>query len=164
MTSPNLLHVKDKVQKFTTQFFDSVELVDNGDLSVPFDSTNIFISCSEADQTDPELNEFLKEHEISTTMVTVWALVLSEVKGTPELFKWIATEGQTSDFGRFKAIEMLDSPGKYVVSFEHTLAGDTLSAGELKGTLAGVSFVANEEDDNLKARFGGKMAEDLRQS
>jgi hypothetical protein len=97
-------------------------------------------------------------------MVNVWALVLREVKGTPDLFKWIATEGQTYDYGRFKLAEMQDSPGNYVVIFEHNLAGDTLDAGELKGTLAAVGFVADGEDDNLKARFGGKTVEDLRQS
>ncbi len=142
MVSPNLLLVKDKVQRFAKQFFNVVQLDDEGDLSIPYESTNIFISCGELDQSNQELNEFRRENEISTTMVNVWALVLREVKGTPELFKWIATEGQTYDYGRFKLAEMQDSPGNYVVIFEHNLAGDTLDAGELKGTLAGATFPA----------------------
>jgi hypothetical protein len=164
MVSPNLLLVKDKVQRFAKQFFNVVQLDDDGDLSIPYESTNIFISCGELDQSNPELNEFRRDNEISTTIVNVWALVLREVKATPELFKWIATEGQTFDYGRFKLSEMPDSPGKYAVIFEHNLAGDTLDAGELKGALAAVGFVADGEDDNLKARFGGKTVEDLRQS
>lgn len=164
MASPNLLLVKDKVQRFAKQFFNVVQLDDDGDLSIPYESTNIFISCGELDQSSAELNEFRRDNEISTTIVNVWALVLREVKGTPELFKWVATEGQTFDYGRFKVSEMPDSPGKYAVIFEHNLAGDTLDAGELKGTLAAVGFVADGEDDNLKARFGGKTVEDLRQS
>jgi hypothetical protein len=164
MVSPNLLLVKDKVQRFAKQFFNVVQLDDYGDLSIPYESTNIFISCGELDQSSPELNEFRRDNEISTTIVNVWALVLREVKATPELFKWIATEGQTFDYGRFKLNEMPDSPGKYAVIFEHNLAGDTLDAGELKGALAAVGFVADGEDDNLKARFGGKTVEDLRQS
>lgn len=164
MVSPNLLLVKDKVQRFAKQFFNVVQLDDDGDLSIPYESTNIFISCSELDQSSPELNEFRRENEISATVVNIWALVLREVKGTPELFKWIATEGQTYDYGRFKIAEIQDSPGKFIVIFEHNLAGDTLDAGELKGALAAVGFVADGEDDNLKARFGGKTVEDLRQS
>jgi len=164
MVSPNLLLVKDKVQRFARQFFDIVQLDDNGDLSIPYESTNIFISCLEGSETDPELKEFRRENEISTTMVNVWALVLREVKGTPELFKWIATEGQTFNYGRFACSENPDSPGDYAVVFEYNLAGDTLDAGELKGALAVVGWTANAEDDNLKARFGGKTVEDLRQS
>ena len=164
MVSPNLLLVKDKVQRFAKQFFNVVQLDDDGDLSIPYESTNIFISCGELDQSNPELNEFRRDNEISTTIVNIWALVLREVKATPELFKWIATEGQTFDYGRFKLSERPDSPGKYAVIFEHNLAGDTLDAGELKGALAAVGFVADGEDDNLKARFGGKTVEDLRQS
>jgi hypothetical protein len=59
---------------------------------------------------------------------------------------------------------MPESPGKYAVIFEHNLAGDTLDAGELKGALAAVGFIADGEDDNLKAMFGGKTVEDLRNS
>jgi hypothetical protein len=163
MVSSNLLLVKDKVQRFAKQFFNIVQLDDDGDLSIPYESTNIFISCHEIDQS-PELNEFFRDNEISMTIVSVWALVLRDVKATPELFKWIATEGQTFDYGRFKLNEAPDSPGKYAVIFEHNLAGDTLDAGELKGALAAVGIVADGEDDKLKARFGGKTVEDLRQS
>ena len=45
MASPNLLLVKDKVQRFAKQFFNVVQLDDDGDLSIPYESTNIFISC-----------------------------------------------------------------------------------------------------------------------
>jgi hypothetical protein len=164
MVSQNLLLVKDKVQRFSKELFNIVQLDDGGDLSIPYESTNIYISCGELDQSSPEINEFRRDNDISTTVVNIWALVLRETKGTPELFKWIATEGQTYDYGRFKLAEMPESPGKYAVIFEHNLAGDTLDAGELKGALAAVGFIADGEDDNLKAMFGGKTVEDLRNS
>ena len=96
-------------------------------------------------------------------MVNVWALVLREVPGSPELFKWIATEGQTYNYGRFGARELPDMPGKYLIVFEYSLPGDHLDPGELKGALASVGFTADNEDDELKARFGGKTVADLRQ-
>ena len=163
MTSPNLLLVKDKAQRFSKQFFNIVLLDDDGDLSIPYESTHMYVSCFELDQSSPELNEFRRENEISTTLVSVWAMVLRDVKGTPELFKWIATEGQTNNYGRFAARELPDSPGKYMVVFEHSLAGDNLDPGELKGALAAVGFTADNEDDRLKAMFGGMTVEDLRQ-
>lgn len=163
MTSSNLLLVRDKAQRFSKQFFNIVQLDDDGDLSIPYESTHLFVSCSELDQSSAELNEFRKDNEISTTVVNVWAQVLREVKGSPELFKWIATEGQTNYYGRFAARELPDAPGKYLVVFEHSLAGDHLDPGELKGALAAVGFTADGEDDKLKAMFGGKTVEDLRQ-
>ena len=164
MVSPNLLLVKDKVQRFSTQLFNNVQLDDEGGLSISYESTHIFVSCSELDQSVPELNEFRRENELSNTVVNIWAMVLREVKGTPELFKWIATEGQTFYFGRFKAAELDDAPGKYIIVFEHNLAGDTLDAGELKAAMFNVATTADNEDDELKKRFGGKTVEDLRQT
>ena len=163
MTSPNLLLVRDKAQRFSKQFFNVVQLDDDGDLSIPYESTHMFISCTELDQSNPEHNEFRKENEISSTIVNVWAMVLREVNGTPELFKWIATAGQDFNFGRFAAREQPDMPGKYIVIFEYSLPGDHLDPGELKGALAAVGFTADGEDDKLKAMFGGKTVEDLRQ-
>lgn len=164
MVSPNLLLVRDKVQRFAKQLFNIVQLEDDGDLSVPYESTHIFIRCTEHVPIEQEMQEFLRENEISTTLVGVWAMVLRDVQGSLELFKWIATEGQTFDFGRFKLSEMPDSPGKFMVIFEHNLPGDTLDAGELKGALFAVGIVADGEDENLKARFGGKTVADIRQS
>ena len=163
MTSPNLLLVRDKAQRFSKQFFNIVQLDDDGDLSIPYESTHMYISCSELDLSNPELNEFRRENEISSTLVNIWAMVLREVKGTPELFKWIATEGQLYNYGRFAARELPDMPGKYMLIFEYSLAGDHLDPGELKGALASVGFTADNEDDNLKAMFGGKTVEYLRQ-
>jgi hypothetical protein len=163
MTSPNLLLVRDKAQRFSKQFFNIVQLDDDGDLSIPYESTHMYISCTELDNSNPDLNEFRKENEISTTLVNVWALVLREVPGSPELFKWIATEGQTYNYGRFGARELPDMPGKYLIVFEYSLPGDHLDPGELKGALASVGFTADNEDDDLKARFGGKTVADLRQ-
>ena len=163
MTSPNLLLVRDKAQRFSKQFFNIVQLDDDGDLSIPYESTHMYISCTELDNSNPDLNEFRKENEISTTLVNVWALVLREVPGSPELFKWIATEGQTYNYGRFGARELPDMPGKYLIVFEYSLPGDHLDPGELKGALASVGFTADNEDDELKAKFGGKTVADLRQ-
>lgn len=163
MSSPNLLLVRDKAQRFAKQFFNVVQLDDDGDLSIPYESTHMYIACTELDQSSPEIHEFRKENEISTTLVNVWAMVLREVKGTPEFFKWIATEGQTYNYGSFGARELPDMPNYYMVFFEYTIAGDHLDPGELKGALASVGLTADNEDDKLKAMFGGKTVEDLRQ-
>jgi hypothetical protein len=163
MVSQNLLLLNNKVQRFTKQLFEVVQIDDDGDLSIPYESTHIYVSCHELDQSSPEVNEFRKNNEISTTVVKVWAIVLRDVKGTSDLYKWIATEGQVFDYGRFRLIEHSDSSGNYNVIFENTFPGDHLDSGELKTALVAVAFTADGEDDDLKAKFGGKTVEDLRQ-
>lgn len=164
MVSQNLLLLNNKVQRFTKQLFDVVQIDDDGDLSIPYESTHIYVSCHEQEQhSNPEVNEFRKNNDISTTMVNVWAIVLRDVKGTSDLYKWIATEGQVFDYGRFRLIEHPDSSGNYNVIFENTLSGDHLDAGELKTALVEVAFAARGEGDDLKAKFGGKTVEDIRQ-
>jgi len=47
------------------------------------------------------------------------------------------------------------------VIFEVSLPGDTIDPGELKQGLIAVASAADDLDDELKAKFGGKRIEDL---
>ena len=161
MASTQLLVVKDKVQRYAKQFFNVINVDDDGDLRITFESTHVVLQVVELDTSNPDIVEFREENDISKTVVNIFALVLCDVDVTNELFKWIAIEGQDSNFGGFRANIDPDNPKKCNIQFQYRLAGDNLDPGELKGALACVSFTADNEDDELQKKFGGKRWEDL---
>lgn len=160
MSNTNVLVVKDKVQRFAKQFFNHVQLDDDGNLSIPYESTNVHIEVFDLTDADPDVNAFRKDNDISVTAVQVWAMVLLDVKGSNDLYKWVAIEGQQFLQGSFKLV--LRDDGLFNLVFSTTLAGDTLDAGELKGALAAIAISADNEDENLKKKFGGRTVEDAR--
>jgi len=160
MSNTNYLVVKDKVQRFAKQLFNVVELNDDGSLSIPHESTHVFIEVHDTTSTDPDFAAFKKENDLSNTIVSVWAMVTMEVKPTNELYKWIATEGQEFDFGSFKVVPCDD--GSANVVYRCTLGGDNLDAGELKQALLAVASTADNNDESLKSLFGGNTVSDIR--
>ncbi len=80
MSNSNYLVVKDKVQRFAKQLFNIVELNDDGSLSIPYESTHIFIEVFDMTSNDAEMNAFRKENDLSFTIVSIWAMVLVDVK------------------------------------------------------------------------------------
>ena len=161
MASSDLLVVKDKVQRYAKQFFNVVQIDDEGDLRIPYESTHVVISVVELNLSEPSIAAFHKENDISKTIVNLFAFVLWGVKATPELFKWVATEGQEFDYGAFRVILDPEDSKNCNVQFQYRLPGDTLDPGELKNALASVAFVADGQDDLLQAKFGGKKTSDL---
>jgi hypothetical protein len=51
--------------------------------------------------------------------------------------------------------------GNIQVLFEVCLPGDTIDPGEFKQALIAVATTADDLDDELKTKFGGKRYEDL---
>ena len=161
MASTQLLVVKDKVQRYAKQFFNVINIDDDGDLRITFESTHVILSVIELDTSDPEIVEYRKDQDISATVVNIFALVLFGANVSNELYKWIATEGQDFDYGAFRVFIDSENPKKCNVQYQYRLAGDHLDPGELKGALAAVAFTADNEDDELQKKFGGKKWSDL---
>jgi hypothetical protein len=162
MSNSNYLVVKDKVQRFAKQLFNIVELNDDGSLSIPYESTHIFIEVFDMTSNDAEMNAFRKENDLSFTIVSIWAMVLVDVKPNNELYKWVAVDGQSFDFGGFKVI--IRDDGLANVVYRTAIGGDNLDAGELKEALLSVAATADNNDEMLKSRFGGNTVNDLRNS
>lgn len=160
MSNNNYLVVKDKVQRFAKQLFNIVELNDDGSLSIPYESTHVFIEVIDVTSDDPEFNNFKKENDLPFNIVSIWAMVLMDVSPNNELFKWIATDGQEFDFGSFKVL--IRDDGFANVIYRTTIGGDNLDAGELKQALLAVASTADNNDETLKSRFGGKTISDVR--
>ena len=161
MASTQLLVVKDKVQRYAKQFFNVINIDDDGDLRITYESTHVILSVIELETSDTEIVEYRKNNDISATVVNIFALVLFEANVSNELYKWIATEGQTYDYGAFRVFIDSENPKKCNVQYQYRLAGDHLDPGELKGALAAVAFTADNEDDELQKMFGGQKFSDL---
>ena len=161
MASTQLLLVKDKVQRYAKQFFNVINIDDDGDLRITYESTHVILSVIELDTSNLDAIEYRKDNDISATVVNIFALVLFDANVSNELYKWIATEGQSFDYGAFRVHIDSENPKKCDVQYQYRLAGDHLDPGELKGALAAVAFAADNEDDELQKKFGGKKWSDL---
>ena len=154
----NLLVVKDKVSRYAREVFNIVQLDDDGDLVIPFESTKVWVQFIER-EVDPEREDFWNENQLSRTVVRIWAPTIIDVKPSNELYKWVATEGADFFYGHCKVTGFGDS-GNVQVLFEITIPGDTIDPGELKQALLAVAFTADDLDDELQKKFGGKRVDD----
>ena len=161
MASTQLLVVKDKVQRYAKQFFNVINIDDDGDLRINYESTHVILQVIELETSNPEIVQYRKDNDVSVTVVNIFALVLFDANATNELFKWIATEGQDYDYCAFRVHINPENPKKCNVQYQYRIAGDHLDPGELKGALAAVAFTADNEDDGLQKMFGGQKYSDL---
>lgn len=136
--------VRSKVQRLLTDFVGNVQVSRDGDLGITYNSARVIVN--------------FKEFQNDTTIVKVWSPMLREVKLTPDVYKWVATEGQYKFFAHAKVMEGEDGTGMIV--WEHDLLGDYIDADELRFAVASVAIGADELDDELQARFGGRRGSD----
>lgn len=93
------------------------------------------------------------------TLIHLSAPVLLQVPDTPELARWVATDGQRMYFG--SAILVPRDGGVADIFLDHTLLGDYLDEEELHNAVGAVLSTADGLDEELQARFGGKRLEDM---
>lgn len=95
------------------------------------------------------------------TVVLVMAPILASVPATPELFEWVARNGGSRWFGHVDVQDSEDNPGHVEMFFSHTLLGDFIDQPELETAMWAILGTADELDDELQEKFGGKRMEDL---
>lgn len=157
MPSAKLLVVKDKVQRFAKEVFNVVNLEDDGNLIVFYESTAIHIMVNEFNLS-PEEAKTREELDLPSIIVQVWAPVLQEVPMTPQLFEWVALEGHYN-FGNYRVVPLDNRPGANLI-LTYNLVGDTLDSTELKNAIVMIANTADDDDDELKKRFGGDRVSD----
>ena len=138
MASNQLVVVKDKVQRYLTDLLGNVQIDRDGDFNFRQGSAHVFVRVA------PLGDE--------RTFVAVWAQTNHEVPSSPELFKYIATGNQY----RFGYLQCREEDGKVSVAFTHRLLGDFLDPDELKMTVVLVAQSADEIDDEIMTKFGGR--------
>jgi hypothetical protein len=86
------------------------------------------------------------------TIVRIQSIINVGMRVDAELTKFLATENGKLVFGAFALNEE-----KPAIAFGHTLLGDFLQRKELEMAIAAVATTAEEYDDQIKERFGGKL-------
>lgn len=88
------------------------------------------------------------------TVIAVYATVASGVEPSQELYEYLLTHNAGSVFGAFGIVDR-------DVLFQHSLVGETVDKQELRTSIAAVVDAADEQDEEITRRFGGKRARDL---
>lgn len=88
------------------------------------------------------------------TLITTRSYVVTDIDITPELSYFLLRENNGIYFGRFA----LDAENDIV--FEHSLVGSACNLIELKHSVMTVIRIADEYDDEIVTRWGGKRALD----
>jgi len=90
------------------------------------------------------------------SLVRISSPILRGVKPAPALYEYIAREAPRLWFGNIAVWDDEESPGMVSLTLGHTLLGDYLDEEELRSAMFGVLNSADELDDVLQKRFGGK--------
>jgi hypothetical protein len=146
--------VKKKVFEFTKEIFSWAELDPDGDVTFEFQSTKVWIDVVKMSRPDGiKIKEFVVEHELPMTLVRIRAVLVADVPRSPALFQYVATDARRN-LGSINVV--LDDEGTCDLFFMYSLAGDDITAGELKHAAFIVATVANQLDDEIQQKFGGK--------
>lgn len=88
--------------------------------------------------------------------VEVFSYVLSDVPVTEELTRFLLTHNLKLVFGGFGLALGADGNGSVLLT--HTILADTMDPDELYASVTAIAKVADNLDDQLITRFGGKTA------
>jgi hypothetical protein len=86
------------------------------------------------------------------SVIRVFAITNLDVPITSELTSYLLTTNLEFVFGAF-ALDVTNG----AVWFNHNLLGDYTAPEELEATIAAVAQTADQHDDEIKARFGGRL-------
>lgn len=137
--------VASRVHQILTDHFSNVETYSANGYTLRKGSARAFVeidSSAENSYTD------------APTFVRITVPLLQQVSETPELHRHIAFGADTHRFGTL-ALKADEQHGTCIF-FCHTLLGDYLDDDELGHALGGMLDDADDLDDELQQRFGGK--------
>lgn len=87
-------------------------------------------------------------------IIAVRSYVVTGTEKTPELLEYLLRQNDGMRFGAF----CLDADGD--IAFEHSIVGSTCSKEELRASIMAVISTADQFDDQIVSRWGGKRATD----
>ena len=138
-----------KVQRMLVDGFSNVLLSKDG-FAVERGSTRVNI----------EIKDWGKDRNGDpSSIVRLWASIGREIKPTSEFYRWAAVEGSRFLFG---SVTVFENEGATLCSavFDHTLLADYLDPDELNGAVAVIASTADDLDDVVHDKFGGKRYTD----
>ena len=138
MTSPPVLALREKVERYVQDLIGPHEVTDKGMVRFRWGSTQVQV----------ESLPFGDEESV----VFISIPFLYYLEPSPELFRYVALHADDWYFGH---LSLTEREGKFTLWLTHSLLGDYLDVEELKTAVAAMSRTADELDDELKQRFGG---------
>jgi hypothetical protein len=138
MENVDVAAVRDKVQRYLLEVLNTVEVVRDGDFTFRQGSARVFIS--------------VQSFGGDKVTVKIVAPIVHDTPVSPEVYKYVATEGSY----KFGHLSCNEKDGKVSVYFAHTLLGDFLDPEELKMAVFLLAKSADEVDDEIVGKFGGK--------
>lgn len=135
-----LEQLRARLQRMLVELFGAVSIDSDDDFFINFDSARVYVRAL--------------ENRAGTLLAQVFAVVLSDTRLTPELYRWVATEGQEYYFGQMCVVEHDNELGS--VRLDHYLLGEYLDLDELKYAVLCLGEASDTLDDELQARFGGQ--------
>ena len=141
----NATTVADKVQRYLLDMgLRGVELLPDGGWTFRMQSARIFV----------RIIEHQIRNEETSTIVSLFAPIVIDAKASDELWKFVATSSDNWLFSHLTASE--DEDG-VTLGLAHRLLGDFLDPAELQIATGALAWTAQEIDDDLVARFGGRV-------
>lgn len=132
---------KELIQAHMGSLFDGVEIDSDGDLSIRYGSSRVFV----------RVDQFAED----AALAMVFSPVLTNAENTAELRDFVAFAGADYVFGSFLLVER--EGNKVDLLMKHNLLADHLVAEELGYVVAGIASTCDELDSELAARFGGEV-------
>jgi hypothetical protein len=135
---PKVVEVRTTIETRLSAMFERYLVDDHGSYVLGLESARVFI-----------VPTWL---ENGATIVRVFAITNLDVPVTAELTSYLLAKNLDFVFGGF-ALDV----DKGAVWFNHNVLGDYLVEEELEATLSAVAHTANQFDDEIKSRFGGRL-------
>lgn len=139
--------VKEQVQRLLVDDLElnGVKLTRSGGFSFQVQSAEVFVDVVSKGE-DPGAG----------TIVMIYSPVGLEVPVSPELYEYVALNSDNWYFGHLSVRLDKEAPGRCYVTMSHNLLGDFMDPPEFKAALIGLASSAEDLDDQLVARFGGR--------
>lgn len=135
---PNVVALREKIESKLASMFERYFVDQHGNYVLGLESARVFI-----------VPTWL---ESGSTVARVFAITNLDVPVTAELTRYLLAKNLDFVLGSFA----LDAD-KGAVWFNRNVLGDHASPEEIEATLAAVAQTANEFDDEIKGRFGGRL-------
>ena len=136
----SISETRDRVATLVANLVGRVELSPSGELSFPYETTRIFVG--------------VRPWGEGSSVVFVYAVTNVDLTPSPELYEYVALHTDSWIFGH---LGMSVEDDKAVIVFSHSLLGDRIDEETLQTAVAAVAVTANEIDEQIKERFGGRL-------
>lgn len=138
----NLDAVRNKAQRILTKNLGRVEIDEDGDFIVTYNSAVAFIQVQEGFRDG--------------VIIHIQCPLIKRVRITNELCRWISVEGQHFRLGSCR-LSPSDDGKTGMVIFDYALTADDLDESELMNAVGATVLTCDDLDNKLQDMFGGEL-------